>query len=232
MSKIPPIIYNYMSLERFERLLSSGEWQMSNFEHSNDPRERRLKSYNNTDDIPTFSCFCNSPSNPMMWNFYGDAYRGVCLGFDTIKMSQVLGQSIDIRPLEYLTISEEGERNINNPNQSLKERLLFKREEWASEGEIRVFFTLDECKGKLARYCYNKDRSDGLGGLLKFVSQIYLGEKCVFRHFIHTLIEGRKALAKKHMRTEDKHILFYHRCTVYTTYSTSDGRIKHIERCC
>lgn len=235
MNEIPPIIYNYLSIERFEKLLYSGEWQLSNPIYSNDPKERSMEIYGKIqgEEIPSFSCFTDKPTNPMMWHFYGGAYSGVCLGFNTKMLIDTFGDSIEFHPMEYLTIQEQGQRRISRPNESTADRLKYKNKEWESEREIRVFFDLEECQRKLYPD-YPNDRYKNerfLFGMLQFVTEIHLGNRCVIRHFLQTLIEGKKAMIKQRIENTDNYKLLNRNCVLFTTTALSDGRIISKQRC-
>lgn len=236
MNEMPPIIYNYMSIERFEKLLNTGEWQLSNPIYSNDPKERALEligKMNDVKEIPAFSCFCDNPYNPTMWHFYGGKYAGVCLGFDTEMMAQVFGSSIQIHQMEYPTFQEQAQRNVGKPKESLIDKLKYKNTEWMSEREIRVFFELEECQKKLYPN-YPNDRyirERFLFGMLRLVTQVYLGEKCIIRHFLQTLIEGKKALSKRGIETSDSYKMLHPDCVLFSTKSLLNGKIVSTPRC-
>lgn len=219
-----------MSIERFERLLYSGEWQLSNPIYSNDPKERAMEIYGKVqgdEELPAFSCFCDNPYNPMMWHFYGGAYSGVCLGFDTKMMNDILGDSIVFHPMEYLTIQEQGQRSVGNPKESVIDRLKYKNKEWESEQELRIFFNVEECQHKLCPDCYSdrcrKERF--LVGMLNFVTEIHLGDRCVIRHFLQTLIEGKKAMIRQGIENTDGYNMFNSHCLLFATKVYPDGRI-------
>lgn len=237
MSEIPQIIYNYMSIERFEKLLYSGEWQLSNPMHSNDPKERAMEIYGRVrgeEELPAFSCFCRNPNNPMMWHFYGGAYSGVCLGFDTILMKNRFGDSIVFHPMDYLTIQEVGQRSIGKPKESTTDKLKYKYKEWESESEIRTFFNLEECQKKLyPNYPIGKCKEGRfLFGMLQFVTEIHLGDRCVIRHFLQTLIEGKKAIMRQRLESTDRcYKLLNPRCVLFETKAMPDGRIITKQRC-
>lgn len=237
MNNLPPIIYNYMSIERFEKLLYSGEWQLSNPIHSNDPKERAMEIYGKIqgeEELPAFSCFCDNPYNPMMWHFYGGAYSGVCLGFDTKMMNDILGDSIVFHPMEYLTIQEQGQRSIGNPKESTTDKLKYKNKEWESEKEIRVFFNnIEECQHKLCPNYPNDEykKKRFLVGMLDFVKEIHLGDRCIIRHFIQTLIEGKKAIIKQGIENTDGYSILNPHCVLFATKAYPDGRI-HTNQLC
>lgn len=237
MSEIPPIIYNYISIEGFEKLLYSGEWQLSNPVHSNDPKERAMEIYakiGGEEELPAFSCFCTNPKNPMMWHFYGGAYSGVCLGFDTKMMKEKFGDSVVFHPMEYLTIQEQGQRSIGKPKESTADKLKYKNKEWESESEIRAFFNLEECQKKLyPKYPIDKCKKGRfLFGMLQFVTEMHLGDRCVIRHFLHTLIEGKKAIMRQKIENTDRcYDLLNPHCVLFTTEALPDGRILTKQRC-
>ena len=215
-------LYNYMSIAKFERIISSDFWLFSDLTMSNDILEQSKAFHKNarvpwTDDAVTedeqekveapeyFSCFSRTHSNAAMWYFYGDNHRGVCLGFDIDELMKAYGD-------ELVDINYEPLANHPDQNAQLRKRLSYKLPEWRAEEEIRLFFNSD--KLKLGRIV-SRDFA-GFWGILKYINEIHIGPQCVLRHFIKAIIRGRKELHESLPKS----------CEVYQVEALLDGRMK------
>ena len=86
-----------------------------------------------------FISFSDSPVNPLLWSFYGDRHKGVCLG---ISSSLQIGQGNGMEKVEYDNPVKIPVGTVKRPDEEDQERLKHyfraKRIEWKHEKEWRL----------------------------------------------------------------------------------------------
>ena len=94
-------------------------------------------------------CFSRAWRDPLLWSHYGDAHRGVCLGFD-------LPDSL-IEPVQYVKglhkIDVAAARTAQETVDRILLRLRFtKFDGWAYENEVRLFVALKGLQAQSGLY--------------------------------------------------------------------------------
>lgn len=94
------ILYKYVSFEAGLKILETGALGFSHLEDFNDPFEATALGLTESDISQTVrfrACrnrlsrkyvvlsLTRAPLNPLMWSHYGDSYKGMVIGIDTIK---------------------------------------------------------------------------------------------------------------------------------------------------
>lgn len=163
------LLYNYMTIEKFESLLSSNKWKFSDIKNSNDFKERKITCRQeimkkNDYDIRKikFSCFSSDWRIAPMWYFYAGNYTGVCVEFSKEKIEDRY-KDVEFRKIEYVPIYNPKFQNKNNS----KDYLSIKTPEWEYEKEIRMFYT---------------GEYDSLIEILDCVTRVYTGNDCILNH--------------------------------------------------
>lgn len=86
-----------------------------------------------------FISFADRPNNPLLWSYYGDRHKGVCIG---VSSSIQIGQDNGMEPVEYDNPVTIPVGTDVRPDEEDKERLRHffraKRIEWKHENEWRL----------------------------------------------------------------------------------------------
>ena len=162
-------LFHYTTLENLLKILDSNTFILSSFNKANDYKERIEKFpflyHKNIDEYRFLSTSFEEIDslghmNGMLWYFYGDKHRGVCIELQLEQLKK-------LNPLKEDKIKyKDGVTHIDNQNEL--EYLMEKRNCWQGESEYRFLFD---------------DRKE-IPNFSKYINAIYLGAnvkyiKCV-----------------------------------------------------
>lgn len=106
-------------------------------------KEQLIKPLQKFITTASLCCFSANPKSLLMWSHYADSHKGLCLGFDTIKLQETFSKifwvkyKIKLPELELLKV----------PLDTIFDILANKSNQWQYEKEIRI---LGETKGNSA----------------------------------------------------------------------------------
>lgn len=130
--------------------------KIARFSDANDPfellgvrlRDRRVrkavkdfkKQCNKTTGL---LCFCQDWTKPILWSYYAEKHKGVCLGFDL--KSELVRDVMYQKDREMVDFDKDGESFV--VDDKLKERLLLMKSiHWKPEDEVRIIVDLSKAK--------------------------------------------------------------------------------------
>ena len=143
-------LYKYLSDKTFRDHLQShlnGEVHFSSWREFNDPMEgffvyiAKGDTRNQIDAIVgektayRVSCFCRSWKKFLLWSYYTNKHRGVCLEFEVNKKNLPANYSLD--PINYDPTLPQFDSSLS-PVEQAKKFLLTKMRPWKQEGEWRL----------------------------------------------------------------------------------------------
>jgi hypothetical protein len=155
--------YYLTSAEHGISSISLGRLKVTRFSEVNDPFElmalnvhrseiRKLMTHNkDSQNIKTgLLCFSKNWTNPILWSHYADKHKGICLGFDLRRGSEV--QEVDYEK-ERLRMEPGTHGGPPSISPGLQDRLLrTKFEGWQYEQEIRRFVDLSKARQEKGLY--------------------------------------------------------------------------------
>jgi len=143
-------LYKYLSDKTFHDHLDShlrGEVHLSSWRDFNDPMEGFFIYIANGDQQQAVdavvgkkskfrvSCFCKSYKKFLLWSYYTNKHRGVCLEFEVHKKR--LPANCILESIVYSPTLPQFDANANVDDQA-KRFLLTKMTPWKQEGEVRL----------------------------------------------------------------------------------------------
>ena len=140
-------LYHFTKFDNCIKIISENKLLLSSFKNANDYKELSKKEFEGDKKILDYKYFstCSdedritklslqSFSNAMMWYFYGDKHKGVCIEFDQNKIKSITDKIVESRGVIY----KNGVTHVDN--QTILEYLMEKRECWEGENEYRFIF--------------------------------------------------------------------------------------------
>jgi len=145
------IVYKYLGLstcrqkQNVQRGLINGKLWFSKFFDQNDPMEgifwhdaslREIANQITSEKNKYVICsFGSTARNSLLWSYYANGFRGVCMGFEVDAQASIL-----IEPVSYVSMSEfKGEvKNGGLPEDVAKKIITRKLKSWKKEGEKRL----------------------------------------------------------------------------------------------
>jgi hypothetical protein len=143
-------LYKYLSDRTFRDHLQShlnGEVHFSAWREFNDPMEGFFVYIANKDPrhqidaiigekaVYRVSCFCRSWKKFLLWSYYTNKHRGVCLEFEVNKRN--LPANCSLAPINYASTLPQFDSSLSADEQA-KKFLLTKMRPWNQEGEWRL----------------------------------------------------------------------------------------------
>ena len=143
-------LYKYLSDEVFRDHLEShlrGEVHLSSWREFNDPMEGFFTYTANKDPQHVVDaivskksayrvcCFCESYEEFLLWSYYTNKHRGVCLEFEVDKKG--LPSSCSLKAIQYSSTLPQLDANESVDVQA-RRFLLTKMLPWKQEGEVRL----------------------------------------------------------------------------------------------
>jgi len=160
------IVYKYLGLstcrqkQNVERGLIDGELWFSKFFDQNDLMEGIFWHENGLEKVAeqitsnknkyVICSFGSSARNTLLWSYYANGFRGVCMGFEVDAQASIL-----IEPVSYVSMSEFKAKVKNGglPEDVAKKNITRKLKSWKKEGEKRLliksvpgFIKVGKCK--------------------------------------------------------------------------------------
>jgi hypothetical protein len=146
-------VYHITSAKHAISNIALARIKLARFSDANDPfeltalnlRESRVrKVHREWRDAYTsrtgILCFSEDWTNPVLWSHYGDKHRGICLGFDLLR---VRAQKVNYQPERILRHLEDDADDPSSLTPELQEDLIrTKFHHWEYEREVRVFVSL------------------------------------------------------------------------------------------
>ena len=137
----PNTLCHYTKIKNYEKIIKEDKFDLSEFCRANDYKEMYEKS-NHREELDKhryFSLVCSrvlgtkSMCNPVMWYFYGDKHRGVCIEFDKTKLLQA-EKYVREAPVMYRNGVTHYDR------QQFIDYVFEKRLHWENEEEHRILY--------------------------------------------------------------------------------------------
>ena len=143
-------LYKYLSDDTFRNYLQNhlhGEVYFSAWREFNDPMEgffvymankdnqRLIEAIVGEKSAYRVSCFCRSWKKFLLWSYYTNKHKGVCLEFEVSKKNLPANCSLD--PIEYAPTLPEFDSSLSADEQA-KKILFTKMKPWEQEREWRL----------------------------------------------------------------------------------------------
>lgn len=87
------------------------------------------------------TCFSRTQTNITMWSHYADSHKGVCIGFDKLKLVKYFNKSID--PVKYCKDLVKKDY-FKEGSEAMEAMILTKANDWNYEEEERLFIPKNE----------------------------------------------------------------------------------------
>jgi len=145
------IALNRIKAYRFQELNDPFELLALNYRESG--LGRQLNDFKaEYDRTRALLCFSRNWTDPVLWSHYGAKHRGICLGFD-------LARSTDLYEVEYhdqrVASEVQDKKDRSRLPEDLKRQLLrTKFKNWQYEEEVRVIVGLEELQREGSRHFY------------------------------------------------------------------------------
>lgn len=148
---------------KFEELNDPME---SYFQYSSNVREEYVRSVLSEKSQQRICSLTTSPYNPLMWSYYADGHKGICIEIDKILESPRTRVAV-----KYKCDFPEMKQNTN-PFDASKHILSYKSLLWKNEHEIRYLSKKETLKVHITRVFAGLRMKDSIFEKLKcFVSQ-------------------------------------------------------------
>ncbi len=132
-------LYKYYSnIENAKKALNLGMVYLDDPSGYNDPFEAKLPDSTGKSKYK-MSCFCEEWNSILMWSYYANKHKGVCLEFDITKLKTDKNPVYDkLRPVHYSLVRPP----ISDTSQEDRSRcLLTKAAVWSHEHEWRLILS-------------------------------------------------------------------------------------------
>ena len=174
-------MYHYTKLNNFLKIFEDDTFLLSSFDNANDSKEKVRRVFENGEQICDFkylsACDWNgldnglpllSFSNSMLWYFYAENHKGVCIEFDKLKLKDLPVKPVIEGKVQY----KRGVTRIDE--QSIKDYILEKRPCWIGENEYRMVFK-------------NVER---IPNICSYISAVYFGANVCVEKICCSIPEG------------------------------------------
>ncbi len=145
-------LYKYRSIQEFKNFIDiiiNSHLYAAPYFDMNDPMEGQyiypdgtlsrdiVKAIKGEKQKMRICSLSRTPKNSLMWAHYADGHHGVVIGINVDR------NKYDVRPINYVGLSNVQHANINGTSETAKNILCHKYEAWHYEEEERIFVTDD-----------------------------------------------------------------------------------------